>query len=141
MEGRHGGPFCFVGSRATQTARPRMKQPGNVITPSEIGAPKPAYGAGWIADCQKDGAKVVNNVSNALLALRNDPALSSAIALDEMLQVPFLMEVLPGGSKSADFVARPLTDHDVTLLQEYLQRCGLMRIGKDVVHQAVDLRA
>jgi predicted P-loop ATPase len=117
------------------------KTPGNVIPFSDLGAPKPAYDVEWIAHCQKDGAKVVNNVSNALLALRTDPALSSVLAFDEMLQIPFLMKVLPGGSKTANFVPRPISDHDVTLLQEYLQCCGLMRIGKDVVHQAVDLRA
>jgi predicted P-loop ATPase len=36
---------------------------------------------------------------------------------------------------------RPVRDADVSQLQEWLQREGLPRIGMDVTHQAVDLRA
>src|SRR5262249_8207355 len=39
------------------------------------------------------------------------------------------------------FEPRPVRDDDVSTLQELLQRSGLERIGKDIVHQAVDLRA
>src|ERR1019366_8644526 len=40
----------------------------------------------------------------------------------------------------AAFQPRPATDADVSLLQELLQASGLEKVGKDVVHQAVDLR-
>ena len=40
-----------------------------------------------------------------------------------------------------DFTPRPLTDVDVGMMQERLQHLGLKRIGKDIVHQAVDMRA
>ena len=42
---------------------------------------------------------------------------------------------------SADFEPRPLKDADVTALQEWLQRAGLVSLGKDTTHQAVDLCA
>src|SRR5262249_7462335 len=60
-------------------------------------------------------------------------------ARDEMLCAPVLMAPLPG---QTDFDgSRPVTDVDVGNLQEYLQHAGIAKIGKDVVHQAVDVRA
>jgi Predicted P-loop ATPase and inactivated derivatives len=117
------------------------KKPGNVVLFSDLAKTKADYDVEWVDHCQKDGPKVVNNLANALLGLRKDPALSSTFALDEMLQIPILMKPLPSEGNATHFVPRPVADHDVTLLQEYLQHCGLKRIGKDVVHQAVDLRA
>jgi hypothetical protein len=116
------------------------KKPGNVIQFSDLKATA-GCDSEWIIHCQKDGPKVVNNVSNALLALRTDPQLSKTFASDEMLQITFLMAPLPGDESAPNFTPRPLTDHDVTRVQDYLQLCGLMRIGKDLVHQAIDLRA
>jgi predicted P-loop ATPase len=39
------------------------------------------------------------------------------------------------------FEPRPVRDADVAALEEFLQASGLEKIGKDTVHQAVDLRA
>jgi predicted P-loop ATPase len=61
-----------------------------------------------------------------------------AIAYDEMLCAPMLMQPLQGEN---DFTPRPLTDVDVGIMQDWLQHLGLKRIGKDTVHQAVDIRA
>lgn len=52
--------------------------------------------------------------------------------------MPFLLAPIPGDPAVQDFKRRPLTDPDVTRLQEYLQRSGLTRIGRDTVHQAVN---
>jgi predicted P-loop ATPase len=94
----------------------------------------------WIELCQNEHGKPVNNLANALIALRSDPLLCDAIAWDEMQQAPFLMTSLDG-AKSTPFVPRPLTDYDVSRIQEALQVAGLKSVGKDVVHSAVDQRA
>jgi len=41
----------------------------------------------------------------------------------------------------AAFIERPVRDEDVTAAQEWLQRAGLVLIGKDSTHSAVDLVA
>jgi predicted P-loop ATPase len=52
-----------------------------------------------------------------------------------------LMAPLPGRGSDEPHIPRPVTDTDVNMLQEYLQRNGLRRVGKDTTHQAVDIRA
>src|SRR5262249_37163647 len=59
-------------------------------------------------------------------------------AFDEMLRVPMLARSLVGEN---DFTPHAVGDVDVGLLQEFLQHAGLKRLAKDVVHQAVDIRA
>ena len=43
--------------------------------------------------------------------------------------------------EDAGHVARPVTDADLGTVQEYLQWQGLRRLGRDTVHQAVDMRS
>jgi predicted P-loop ATPase len=62
-----------------------------------------------------------------------------AFALDEMQRAPILMR--PIATEGSDFRQRPVTDVDVSALQEQLQLAGLRNIAKDTMHQAVDLRA
>jgi predicted P-loop ATPase len=93
----------------------------------------------WLADCIRGdgkGSKPLPVLANALVGVR--AVWSDAIAYDEMLCAPMLMRSLQGEN---DFAPRALTDVDVGIIQEELQRRGLKRIGKDPVHQAVDLRA
>jgi hypothetical protein len=75
----------------------------------------------------------LNNVANALVALRNEPTLYNAIARDEML----CAAVLRRNDADPSFVPRPITDDDITAIQEFLQWQGLRSMGKDVVYQAV----
>ena len=63
----------------------------------------------------------------SLIGLRAE--LPDALAYDEMLCAPMLMQPLAGEN---DFAPRPLTDVDVGIIQEQLQQLGLSRIGKDV---------
>lgn len=97
----------------------------------------------WQADYQLGGnGKPIPNLANAMIALRQDPALQDLVAFDEMLSATMLLRPIPGQIVLGVAVKpRPFTDVDAAALQEYLQRNGFGKLGKDTVHQAVDLRA
>ncbi len=94
----------------------------------------------WLGKCESDKqGKPFPNLANAMIALRSDPAVKDAFAYDEMLCAAMLVHpIVDEGSK---FKSRPVTDIDVSSLQEWLQLAGLTNIGKETAHQAVDLRA
>jgi predicted P-loop ATPase len=77
-------------------------------------------------------------LANALLALRNDPDFDGMFSYDEMLYAALLSRPL---EEAADFKRRPVTDVDVGLVQEWLQKLSLTRLTKDTAHQAVDIVA
>jgi predicted P-loop ATPase len=79
---------------------------------------------------------LVPNVSNALAALGR--MFPETFALDEMAQMVKLMHPV---DDEKDFKPRPCTDVDVTFVQVELQRAGLKRVSKEVMHQAVDALA
>ena len=92
----------------------------------------------WLEQCICGGKKMtpLPVLANALIGLR--AVWPEAIAYDQMLCAPMLMQSLTGEN---DFEPRPLTDVDVGIMQEELQQRGLKRIGKDTMHQAADIRA
>jgi predicted P-loop ATPase len=95
---------------------------------------------GWLGKCTTDNqGRALPNLANAMIALRSDPAMKDAFAYDEMLCA--VMLVRPVANEGSKFTPRPVTDVDVSSLQEWLQLAGLSNIGKEAVHQAVDLRA
>lgn len=109
-----------------------------------IAAPAVHSATAWLGSAQCDSrAEPRANLYNAMLALREDPRIADLFAYDEMLRAPMLTRLVPGRVLQEDtgFEPRPARDDDVSTLQELLQRAGLEKIGKDVVHQAVDLRA
>ena len=69
-------------------------------------------GQGWIA----------GNVTNVLLALREDDALRHVLGFDEMLCMPVLRR--PLFVADPNFVPRPLIDADAIRILEYLQKQG-----------------
>src|SRR5262249_40798317 len=95
--------------------------------------------ANWPGRTMETKTPIASNLANALLGLREDPELRDVLAFDEMLQMPVLVRPLFGSD--LDFVTRPLTDSDVGAIQEFLQWKGLRRLGKEVVHQAVEIHA
>jgi predicted P-loop ATPase len=96
--------------------------------------------ADWLSKCEADKqGKPFPNLANAMIALRSDPAVRDAFAYDEMLCAAMLVH--PIADKGAKLKPRPVTDIDVSSLQEWLQLAGLTNVGKETAHQAVDLRA
>jgi Virulence-associated protein E len=102
-------------------------------------ASEPPEPEGWISTTMTTQTTIASNLGNALLGLRKDPALCDVLGYDEMAHTPMLLR--PLFCKDPDFIVRPVRDADVAVVQEYLQWKGLRRIGKDIVHQAVDARA
>ena len=102
--------------------------------------------AAWLKGCICDErGRVIANVANVMLALREAPDLLDVFAFDEMLAAPILMKDLPlapgaeppGGAPPP----RPVRDEDVSQLQEWLQHAGMPKVAKETTHQAVDQRA
>ena len=97
--------------------------------------------AAWLDDCIEGSTGApLPILANAMLALRRDALIRDCFVYDEMLRAPLLTTKLPGFTEEIEH-ARPVSDTDVGVLQEYLQRAGLARLSRDTVHQAVDMRA
>ena len=98
----------------------------------------------WLKQCipgDSKNAKPLAIVANALIALRNDPAVRDAFAFDEMLRVPMLMHEIGspfGGELTAP---RPVTDQDIVAVQEWMQKVGLKRMPHETVADAIGLIA
>jgi hypothetical protein len=96
----------------------------------------------WLAKAQRDNSlEPLPNIVNTMLAMRGDAGLLDLVSYDEMMRAVILDKPVPGAMQEEAFQPRPLRDHDVTAVQEHLQKAGIKRLGKDTVHQAVDLRA
>ena len=117
------------------SANPAHKQP---IIFHDFSAFGSKAEASWISKCQMENGKPVCNLANVLVALRCDPVFVDAIVWDEMQQSAILMKPLDG---DPSFEPKPLTDKHVSKIQEMLQLAGLKRVGRDIVHSAVDQRA
>ncbi|MBM0207609.1 hypothetical protein JNW90_35020 [Micromonospora sp. STR1s_5] len=61
------------------------------------------------------------------------------LAFDLMLNAAILVSAVPGTDD--EDLPRPVRDTDATALQEWLQKAGLPKVGRETVHQALDLRA
>jgi len=97
-----------------------------------------------------DKGRIVANLANAMVALRRAPEFSGLLRYDQMLAAPLLCGPTPVygrasnhplGAREEAWRERPVTDTDVSAIQEWLQLSSLSRIGKDTAHQAVDLAA
>jgi len=101
-------------------------------------------GQEWLLLCQKStNGNPIPNVHNALVGLRRDKKLSTILAYDQMRRTALLVKPAPdatGQTEQSD-LPRPVRDTDITNIQEYLQESGLVRLSKDVTHQAVEKRA
>ena len=119
---------------------PEPEDPEQEPPPDPGDGEKPSGDRPWTKYLQRnDAGDAVINLANAMTALRFAPELSGCFRFDEMLQVPVLVRPLPKGKPGV--LPRPVRDTDVSIVQEWLQRNKLRRLGKDIVHQAVALRA
>jgi predicted P-loop ATPase len=106
--------------------------------------PEPPPG-GWPAWRDKlakdDRGRIIADLDNVLVALDGEHSVRLAIAYDEMLQHSLVMLEWP---KVAEFDGPERTyphevdDDDITRLQQWLQRMGIRRIGREIVGQAVE---
>jgi hypothetical protein len=84
-------------------------------------------GPPWLADATRDDrGRVLPNLANLMIALRNAPDIADAFTYDEMLRAAILTRALPivgrveGGELGP--YPRPVRDADVSKLQEWLSR-------------------
>ncbi len=142
----------FVALDEIDEIGPPLAPDNNVV---EIGAPRQATkprkrsaaraGPPWLNRLISDDRdRPVPNLANVLTALRVAPETADVFGFDEMQRAAVQLRELPlapGGERIAGPLPRPVRDADVSQLQEWLQHCGLSKIGRDQVHQAVDQRA
>jgi predicted P-loop ATPase len=80
-----------------------------------------------------------------MVALRRDSALSAAFAFDEMARRVTITRALPIASGATAIAGedwpRPMTDVDITRVQELLQTRGLPKLPWETVGRAADYRA
>lgn len=98
----------------------------------------------WISLLRRDGnGRAYPDLANVLIALRTEPDMRDALAFDEMLQESMVLKPPPvaSGSKPGEEPPKKVTDDDVGRLQEWLQHSGMPKIGREIVGQAVEIRA
>jgi predicted P-loop ATPase len=129
---------------------PANKGPSNVTqlpTPRQRRPPPPPPPGGWPGWHQllrrDDRGRVIPDLANVLIALREEPELTFAMGYNEMLQHSIVMSEWPRGRRalSAQPAPHETDDDDVSRLQEWLQERGIPRIGREIVGQAVEVYA
>ena len=100
----------------------------------------------WLCACIVDErGRVLPVLANVAHALRQSQELRDAFTFDELQRQVIVDKELPRaeGAEPRTTVAppRPLTDADVSQVQEWLQWQGLPKISRETVHQAVQLRS
>jgi len=101
--------------------------------------PEKADSGLWAGQAMGSKTEMASNIGNVLLALRKDEAFRDAFAFNEMSCTAMLMK--PLFREDADFVVRQVNDADMAVVQEYLQWQGMRRLGRDTVHQGIDVRS
>jgi predicted P-loop ATPase len=98
--------------------------------------PRPLAHHHWSRLWQHDDKlRPVPNLASVATTLREARELAGAFAFDEMARIPMVLRPFHEGDPGPH--PRPITDHDVTVLQETLQVSGLRRVTAETVHQAI----
>jgi predicted P-loop ATPase len=143
-QGDHLAEWLSVRVRVPEPAdgeQPLPKPDGEDEPPPPLPPPPPPvpHWKDFLQRSEKGKGPPVANLANAALALRRAPELRGIVSFDEMLQHAMLLRTVPACRMEPVTAPRPLRDTDVNAVQEWLQWQGLRRIGKDIVHQAIDL--
>jgi predicted P-loop ATPase len=107
----------------------------NIIQLSKLVGSRPEW---WEDLLKGDNGNPVPNLHNAVVVLRGEPEFHHLFAYDQMLCSAILMRPF---DDAPGFKPRPLTDSDVSRIQTRVQALALLRLSKDVIHQAVDVIA
>ncbi len=94
----------------------------------------------WIDDCQKtDNGKPIPNLASASAGMSFDLALKNVLSYDEMARTICIIDKKSDNNFTE--IIRPILDNDVNIIQVYLQLCGLTRVARETVVQAIEMRA
>ncbi len=100
--------------------------------------PKPAE---WKKDWQLSPAGTpLCNHFNAMICLALHPKMIGLLAYNQMSETVTVHKQVPNGYPSGK-LPRPLTDVDVSSIQEEMQRAGLRQIGRGIVQEAITANA
>ena len=103
--------------------------------------PPPGGWPSWLGRVRRDDrGRVIPDLANVLIALRNEERLLGACGFDEMLQHSIVQREWPR-APDADPVQPPpheTNDDDITRIQEWLQFMGMPRVGREIVGQAIE---
>ena len=122
-------------SNVTQLPAPRQRRP----------PPPPPPGASqWYGLLRRDDrGRVIPDLANVLIALREETELLTAMGFNEMKQHSVAMEEWPHARRALSGKPPPhaIEKDDISRLQEWLQEKGLARIGKEIVSDAIEVYA
>jgi predicted P-loop ATPase len=106
--------------------------------------PPPGGWPPWFAELRRDErGRVIANLDNVLIALRGEERLAGAITFDEMRQHSLVAKAWPCAPEGKPGAPPPheTADDDIARLQQWLQRMGISRVGREIVGQAVEVVA
>ena len=144
---------AWVGKLALERGAPRISmfdksEPFYLIERPAEGGGRPwsdKSKAAWLEKAKlDDNDRLISNLENVMVALRHAPELEQAFAYDEMNCSVYVMQPLPrvsDGGGVAWMKPTQLTDQHCTQVQEWLQACGMSKIGIDPIRAGIDLRA
>lgn len=97
----------------------------------------------WISELSvNDRGEFRSNLANAMIPLRSAPELRDLVKFNAMTGETILQYPVPSKHIDiADFQPRPITDVDISQVQEWLQVQALASLSKDTIHQAIEMRA
>jgi hypothetical protein len=105
--------------------------------------PPPGGWPSWNDKLRRENGRVIPDLANALIALREERELAFAMSFNEMLQRSIVDAEWPHAPRALPAAPPPheVGDDDVSRLQEWLQHMGMPRVGRETVKQAVEVYA